>query len=63
MNALRAYAPTEVLERCPDTGRLPTVCLPDGRVAFYQRRPDDCMRAAVPTLLQVHIVDVLDPRI
>jgi hypothetical protein len=32
-------------------------------VAFYQRRPDDCMRAAVATLLQVHIVDVPDPRI
>lgn len=61
MSAVKARQ--RILERCPDTGRPLTVYLPDGRVAFYQRRPDDCMRAAVATLLQVHIVDVPDPRI
>jgi hypothetical protein len=52
-----------VIDRCPVTGRALSVQLPDGRVAFYQRREDDCMAAAVATLLQVHIVDVPDPQI
>jgi hypothetical protein len=27
--------------------------LPDGRLAFYQERPDDCLRPCIATVLQV----------
>lgn len=52
-----------VLKRCPHTGRALTVELDDGRVGYYQRREDDCMAAAVATLMQVPVSDVPDPRI
>jgi hypothetical protein len=52
-----------VIDRCPVTGRALSVYLPDGRMAFYQRRADQCMACAVATLLQVHIADVPDPQI
>jgi hypothetical protein len=34
--------------------------LPDGRTAWFQRRQDDCMRAAVATVLQVPYLAVPD---
>jgi sugar phosphate isomerase/epimerase len=61
--ALRSYAQVDVLERCPETGRASMVVLPTGHMAFYQRRPNDCLRAALATLMQVHIVDVPNPRL
>jgi hypothetical protein len=52
-----------VLEVEPDTGRPLTIQLKNGRIAYYQRREDDCQRAAVATLAQAHISEVPDPEI
>jgi hypothetical protein len=52
-----------MLEVCRETGRPLVVRLDDGRTGFYQRRADDCMRAALATLMQVPIWEIPDPRL
>ena len=46
----------------PASGRALVERLEDGRLAWSQRREDDCMAAAVATLLQVPIEQVPDSR-
>jgi hypothetical protein len=48
----RLWQVAAVLEADP-TGRPLTVKLPGGWIAHYMRRPDDCMTAAVATLMNV----------
>ena len=37
--------------------------LSDGTLGYYMRRPDDCLAAAIATVLQVPLTDVPDPRL
>jgi hypothetical protein len=50
---LRSVDPL-VLQSYPETGRPLLVRLPNGTLGHFQRREDDCMRAAVAAILQRH---------
>jgi hypothetical protein len=54
--------PIEVLKRDSQTGRPLLVRLPNGTLGHFQRRDDDCMRAAVATILNCRTLEeVPDP--
>lgn len=60
MNRVSPWTPVDVLDRDP-AGRPLTVRLLNGRRAEFQRREDDCMRAAVATLTQLPLAEIPDP--
>lgn len=56
----RSWRPTEVLARCPDTGRPLTALLDTGHRAEYMRTKFDCLRAALATAAGVPYAEVPD---
>ena len=49
----------EILEHCRETGRPLLVRYPNGTLGHFQRREDDCMRAAVASILNCTTIDVV----